>query len=361
MSRILYHFIRILTGIVFIFSGFVKMVDPVGTEIKLREYFSVDVLNLPFLNPYALGIGMALILLEWLIGWALIFNYKPKITLNIALILMAFFLFLTGYSAITGTVTDCGCFGDAVKLTPRQTFEKNIVLMLLLVYLRFNISHGKEIMKTKTVLLALLGSGAIVLMLWTVRHLPLIDFRPYAVGKNIREGMRIPPGAPQARFVNKWYYRVNGEVKEFSDKDQPWKIPGAEFVKRETEQISEGYVPPIHDFSIEGDAGDITDEVLDAPEIFVVAIPYPQKLTQQDLKTLMKIIQYFKQHRKKFVITTAEITPALERLTRAVNTPINITDGTTLKTMIRARAGVLKLKNATIEGKWAAKDFPLTK
>ncbi len=359
MKQILYRYIRIITGIVFIFSGFVKMVDPVGTEIKLHEYFSPEVLNLPFLNPYALGIGMLFILLEWAIGWALIFNFKPKLTLNIALILMTFFLFLTGYSAITHTVTDCGCFGDAVKLTPRQTFEKNIVLMLLLIYLRFNIYDSGKNLKLKTTIVSLLSIGALVLMLWTIRHLPLIDFRPYAVGKNIREGMSIPPDAPKAKFVNHWYYRIDGKVKEFSDKDQPWNIPGAEFVKRETEQISEGYIPPIHDFSIEGDWGDITDKVLDAPEIYIIAIPYPQKLTGKDLKQIVKIIGFLKKNKKDFVITTAEITPALERLTRTVDTPLNITDSTTLKTMIRSRAGILLLKKASVAGKWALYDFPV--
>ncbi len=357
MKKTIYHIVRIFLALVFIFSGLVKMIDPVGTQIKLEEYFSPAVLNLPFLTPYALAIGIFLILLEWTLGWSLLFNIKPRLTLKLTLALTLFFLTLTGYSAATGTVTDCGCFGDAVKLTPWQTFFKNVVLLILLL-ITYALKPEKQSASKPTFWIT--GAAALLalfLMLYTVNHLPLIDFRPYAAGKNIREGMTVPEGAPAPEFKNIWYYKINGEIKRFTDQEKPWEIEGAEFVKRETKMIKEGYVPPIHDFSIEGDWGDITDKVLDAPKIYLILIPEPYDLTEQDLKNLFNAVHYFKKHHLEFVITASDISPALERWSRAVNTPLNVTDETTLKTMIRTSPGIMLLEKATVKGKWTLKDF----
>ncbi len=357
MKKTIYHIIRIILGLTFIFSGWVKMIDPVGTQIKLEEYFSPPVLNLPFLSPHTLEIGMILITLEWTLGWALLLHFKPRLTIKITLSLTLFFLLLTGYSAITGTVSDCGCFGDAIKLTPRQTFYKNIALLSLILTALLLYSGDKKPSRIKGLIIGAIAVFAIAFMIYTVKHLPLIDFRPYAVGKNIRQGMEIPENAPAPEFKNIWYYKINGRIKRFTDRDKPWEIEGAEFIKRETEMIREGYVPPIHDFSIEGDWGDITEKVLNADKIYLILISKPYNLTPKDLKNLFKVVHYFKKHHSDFIVTASDYSPELERWSRAVNTPLNVTDETTLKTMIRSSPGIMLLEKATVKGKWTLKDF----
>ncbi len=357
MRKIFTEIIRIFIALNFIFSGFVKLIDPVGTQIKMEEYF--DVLHLSFLTPYALAFSIFLIVTEWTLGWWLLLKFRLQTTVYGLTLLTVFFLFLTGYSAVTGRVTDCGCFGDAIKLTPWETFFKNIVYLAGLLWLIRHLKYENTTGRTagKFIIAYLFPVAALILALWTVKHLPLIDFRPYAVGKNIRKGMEIPPGAKPYKFKEIWYYKVNGEIKKFSSEDKPWDIPGAEFVKRETVEIQKGYDPPIHDFIIEGDWGDITEKVLNADSVYLILIPDPEKLDDEDYKDLMKTMRKLKENKANYYLITAELTPKLERWSRAVDTPVNYLDRTTLKTMIRSRAGVMHLKKATVNGKWTLKDF----
>jgi hypothetical protein len=198
---------------------------------------------------------------------------------------------------------------------------------------------------------------AIIFAYWTIHHLPVIDFLPYAIGKNILKGMEIPAGAKPYKFKEVWYYKVNGEVKKFSTGDKPWDIPGAEFVKRETRMIQKGYDPPIRDFNIEGDWGDITEKILHSPSVYLILIVQPEKLSEQDYKNLMKAVNYFKQNKKEFYLVTSDITDKLDRWTWTVNTPLNQMDRTVMKTMLRSRVGVMYLENATVKGKWTLADF----
>ncbi len=349
--------IRFIVAVTFIFSGVVKLIDPIGTKIKLLEYFSEDVLNLDFLRPYALWIGIGLIFLEFSLGIWLLLGYRAKFTLRALLILILFFLFLTGYSAIFNKVTDCGCFGDAVKLTNWQTFYKNIILLFLIIYLNFYADQVKPLFN-KQITTAFAHSFSllsIIIMIYTVRHLPFIDFRPYAIGKNIQDGMRIPPNAPKARFKDIWYYKVNGKIKTYSNADEPWNIEGAEFVKRKTITLQEGYVPPIHDFSIENEQqGDITEQVLKAPEIYLIISYNPLKISDKSQKivnnTAKKLMKQGYEVIGLFALTDKTIQQKFKF-------PIYLTDATTLKTMIRSNPGLIKLQNGTVVDKKAWRDL----
>jgi len=347
--------IRLFVAVTFIFSGFVKLVDPIGTKIKMLEYF--DVLNLNFLSAYALPISVLLILLEFALGIWLLLGYKPKLTLKSLLILSFVFLFLTWYSAYFNKVTDCGCFGDAIKLTPWETFYKNVVLTALIVFLIWQSHKIKPLFNKKLNFYLSYGLTAIglLLMIYTIRHLPLIDFRAYAVGKNIPEGMVIPEGAPQPKFKEIWHYKVNGEVKEFSSEEEPWNIEGAEFIDRKTIVLREGYTPPIHDFSIENDTdGDITDKVLVAPEIYLIISYEPEAVTPEAQKITNQYAQKLKKEGKQVIgmFSTYD-----EHIASQYNFPIYLTDATTLKTMIRSNPGLIKLKNGTITLKKAWRDL----
>jgi len=355
--RYIINFIRFITAITFIFSGFVKMIDPVGTRIKMLEYFGEDVLNLPFLAPYALEISIFMILLEFGLGIWLLLGYQPKFTIKTLFVLILFFLFLTGYSAIFNKVTDCGCFGDAVKLTPWQTFYKNIILLGFILFLIWKKEYIKPIFPKKWTTAIAHSSllAGLLLMIYTVRHLPLIDFRPYAIGKNIQEGMIIPKGAPQPEFKDIWYYKVNGQVKEFNNEDEPWNIPGAEFVDRKTITLSEGYTPPIHDFSIENDAdGDITEQILSEPEVILIISANPYKISS-DAQSMVNNYARDLQKQNKKVIGMFSVVD--DELQQQFAFPLYMTDETTLKTMIRSNPGIIVLQKGTVADKKAWRDL----
>ena len=206
---------RIVVGALFIFSGFIKLNDPIGFSYKLQEYFSPDVLNIPFLEPYALLISVFVVVFEVVLGVFLLVGYKPKFTVWSLLLMIVFFTFLTFYAAYFEKVKDCGCFGDFLKLAPWESFWKDVFLLVLILILFFGVKHIKPIFsKLPTTILALLG---FIVSLWfgyhVLMHLPAIDFRAYAIGKNIKEGMLIPEDAPKPVQEYSWKFNINGEEK----------------------------------------------------------------------------------------------------------------------------------------------------
>ncbi len=356
MKKITY-LIQAFVALVFIFSGFVKLIDPVGTKIKMLEYFGEDVLNLTFLNPYALHISILLILLEFGLGIFLLFGLYKRFTTRSLLAIILVFLFLTWYSAYYNKVTDCGCFGDAVKLSVWETFYKNVLLIILIIWLNINYRNlyslfTKRLRSALSHLFVLLG---FILMIYTVFHIPVIDFRPYSIGKNIQKGMEFPKDAPRPEFKEIWYYKIDGKIKKFSTYEAPWDIPGAEFIKRETITLSEGYTPPIHDFSIENDnEGDITQQVLDENDIFLVISSEPNEISSKSVDVVNKFARQLKQKNIKIIGMFSELD---ERLQNLFDFPIYMTDQTTLKTMIRSNPGIIELHKGTVVKKIAWRDL----
>ena len=192
--KIVVQLSRILVGTLFIFSGFVKLVDPIGSQYKFQEYFSESVLNMEFLIPYALPFAILLIVAEILLGVMILIGYKSKLTVWSLFLLTLIFLFLTWYSAYYNKVTDCGCFGDAIKLSTWETFYKNVILIALIVLLLIKVAHIKPVFKGNVPKVITFLSLAVFLYIvqHVLTHLPLIDFRAYAIGKNISEGMVYP-------------------------------------------------------------------------------------------------------------------------------------------------------------------------
>ncbi len=350
--------IRFSVAIIFIFSGLVKLVDPVGTKIKMLEYFSSDVLNLTFLNPWAMEISLFLILIEFSLGIFLLFGLYPKFTNRSLLALISVFLFLTWYSAYYNKVTDCGCFGDAIKLSTWETFYKNVILFIFIIWLNFHFKYikplfGKKISMALAHTIILIGFA---LSLYSLYYLPVIDFRPYAIGKNIKEGMTIPENAARPEFKEKWFYKINGKVKEFCTEEEPWNISGAEFIKRETEVISEGYEPPIHDFSIENNEdGDITEKVLNADEIYLIISPDPQKISPD---ARIKVNSFARKLSKKNIKVIGMFSEIDDKIQKLFNFPLYLTDQTTLKTMIRSNPGIIKLQKGTVIEKKSWRKLP---
>lgn len=310
--KLLTHISRILVGLVFIYSGFVKLVDPIGSQYKFEEYFSAGVLNLEFLIPYALPFSILLIVAELTLGVMLIVGYKPKLTVWSLFILNLVFLFLTWYSYTYNKVTDCGCFGDALKLTPKETFYKNVVFMVFIILLILGIKYIKPLISNKTAAFATLLSllGAFAVTYYVLNHLPIIDFRAYAVGTDIAEGMKYQEGSDE--------------------------------------------IPPIHDFMIETDDGDKLEEMLAKEKAMLIIMSNFDKTEKEGVSKVAKVASKANKNGYEIYVLTASYVEDLAVTQKKFNLPytFGFCDETALKTVIRANPGIVTVKNGVITGKW---------
>lgn len=355
MRNFITQFSRIFVGILFIISGLIKLNDPVGFSYKLGEYFGETVLNLPFFIPYALAIAVLIVIFETVLGFMLLVGYKPRFTVWSLLLMIVFFTFLTFYSAYFNKVTDCGCFGDALKLTPWQSFTKDVVLLFFILILFFNINRIKPIL-SKGLTDGLVGLSVILCAFmgyWVLNHLPLKDFRAYKVGTNIQKGMEHPEGAPKAVVEMIFIYKVNGVDKEFGEKDLASLPAGATFVDRKDKVISEGYIPAIHDFSMEMDGSDYKDELLQEPKLLVYVM-YDLALANADgLQELEKLNQLAKAKGYKVIAMTASGAEDIATVKKDYGYTFDFyfCDATTLKTIERANPSIVVLEKGTIKQK----------
>ncbi len=352
MKNIITQFSRIFVGVLFIISGLIKLNDPIGFSFKLEEYFGETVLNLPFLIPYALAFALFVVIFEVVLGVALLVGSNVKLTMWSLLLMILFFSFLTFYSAYFNKVTDCGCFGDAIKLTPWESFTKDIVLLFFILILFFNMRFINPLF-TKTVrTIIVLGSiVACGFMGWYVlNHLPIKDFRAYAVGTNIEQGMSIPEDAPKSEIEMTFVYNVNGVNKEFTEATLMDIPEGATFVDRTDKIIVQGFVPPIHDFTMEKDGGDYKEELLQEPKLMMF-VAYD--LTKADPKGLAKLNALNASATAKGykVIAMSASTPEfIEKVKKQYDFPFDFyfCDATTLKTIERANPSIVLLEKGTI-------------
>lgn len=342
---------RIIVGLLFIISGFIKLNDPVGFSFKLEEYFSPGVLDLEFLMPYALAISILVVIAEVLLGVMLLVGFRIKVTLWSLLAMIVFFTFLTFYSAYFNKVTDCGCFGDAIKLTPWESFTKDVILLVLIVILLLGINSIKSPLgeggKRLIVGVSLLASA--IFAYYVLNHLPAIDFRPYKIGANIEEGMSVPEGAPVAIFDYSWKFNVNGEEKVIVTNGDYPSVDG-EFIGVETEEVQKGYEPPIHDFSIEKDGEDFAAALLQEPKL-VMVIAYDlaksQYIAFEDVK---EVTDKAMKEGYKVIGMSASGSGYTQKIKKEYQLGFDFyfTDETTLKTIIRSNPGVLVLEKGTI-------------
>lgn len=356
MKNIITQFSRIFVGVLFIISGLIKLNDPVGFSYKLAEYFSESVFNIPFLVPYTLVLALFLVILEVVLGVMLLIGYKSKSTIWSLLLLVVFFTFLTFYSAYFDVVKDCGCFGDALKLTPWQSFTKDIVLLFFILILFFNMKLVKPLFGTKVqniiVLLALASSC--FLGYWVLNHLPVKDFRPYKVGNNILKGMEIPENAEKSEVEMIFVYKVKEVDTEFTEKDvMDGKIPSdAVYVDRKDKVIKEGYVPPIHDFALELDGTDYKETLLQEPKLIIFTAYDLDKADVDGLQKLEKINQQAKAKGYKVIGLTAS-KDKTEEYKKKYNQTFDyyFCDAIAIKTIERANPSIIVLEKGTIKQK----------
>ena len=363
--RLVKNLCRIIVGIVFIYSGFVKGIDPLGSDYKFTDYFNA--FGMGWMNATTLFFSFALSLAEFLIGTALLFNLWVSRMAWGSLLFMAFFTPLTLVLALTNPVSDCGCFGDAMILTNWQTFWKNIILFLLAIMI---FVYRKEYKSSLSLMgqfsfLTLAGAGMLCLSIYCYRHLPVLDFRPYAVGKNITEGMRLPEGAKpdQYEVTLKYKNKQTGEIRSFTEENYPWQDTlNWEYESSSERLVKKGYITPIHDLVIEHPPlGNITEEILEDDNHTILAVAY--NLNQSDTQyqpAINRLAEYARKKGIRFYGLTSSTERDIEAYKKRNHVPYEFctADEIQLKTMIRSNPGVIILREGTILDKWAGKDVP---
>jgi len=429
---------RILVGSLFIVSGLIKANDPVGFSYKLNDYFAPGVFNIDWLDPYALQLSVLICVAEIVLGVAILFGARMKLASWSLLILMIFFTFLTGYTAIANWffdnyesstthffegifgfvaredisyMKDCGCFGDAIKLDPWESFWKDVVLLIFTVFIflkrkttkpeglqtdltnlgislvliaafalgmvswafpiwfaliTFAVLLGvKQFMKHDSKDWVMAGAATVIatwFSVYCIQHLPIKDFRPYRVGNNISELKECPPDAPKDIYDDTWFYEVNGVVNEYKTDDAPWNIPGAKFVDRETELIFKGCEPPIHDFVLESeDKTDYTEDVL-AEEYMLLVIAYDITKANGGVQDKLNAI-YDASNNDGGPYMYAVVSNVYEDIEPFRHEHQNMFeyltgDGTMLKTIVRSNPGLVLLNKGTVLAKWHYNDIP---
>lgn len=355
------HFFRIFVGVLFILSGLIKLNDPMGLSFKLDEYFSEGVFNLPFLQEYVLPLAIFVIIFEIVLGVLLLLGHRLKFTLLSLFLMILFFTFLTFFSAYYNKVTDCGCFGDAIKLTPWESFTKDVVLLVMILILILNQKYIKPIFKNPVTPSAITALSVILcsaVTYYVLNHLPIIDFRAYKVGTNIAKGMEIPEGEAKPIYEINFVYNVNGKEQVFKDTELVNLPPGAEYVSREDKLVQKGYEPPIYNFTIEKDGADYIDDVLGQPKALIFTNYNLSTANKNGLIALKEIAKKAEEKGYLVIGLTASSNEIIEEVRKELDLPFEyyFCDGTTIKTIERANPSIIKLEYGTIVDKKHWKD-----
>ncbi|MDD7420065.1 MAG: triose-phosphate isomerase [Prevotellaceae bacterium] len=356
---------RLLLAATFILSGFVKAVDPLGTQYKLHDY--LEAMGMAGMVPdwATLTASVLLAAIEFSLGIHMLFAIRRRLMTRVVLAVMVVMTLLTVWIAIANPVKDCGCFGDAIVLTNIQTLGKNIVLLVCaVVTARWHALMPRLVSRSNQWIVrnysALFVLAVSLISLYT---LPIFDFRPYHTGADIRQGMEIPPGAKEPEFVTTFIMQKDGQTKEFTLDNYPdstWQ-----FVDSKTVQTAEGYVPPIHDFSIQLNAtgDDITDEVLsNRGYTFLLIAPYLDRADDSNFGQIDQIYEYAQDHKVPFYCLTSSVQKDIDHWTDITGAeyPFCTTDATTLKTMIRSNPGLMLIKDGKVVRKWSHNRLPDT-
>ena len=363
LLKMIVNLCRIIVAVTFIFSGFVKAIDPIGTQYKLQDYLGAIGMAGILPNWTLLAVAVFLAAIEFCIGIFLLFAIQRRLISKLTVAFMAFMTMVTVWIVVADPVKDCGCFGDALHLTNTETLIKNIVLLVCslaimyrpLAMFRFVSKSNQWIVTNYTIVFILVSSG------FSLYYLPIFDFRPYHIGVNIPRGMEIPKGAKLPQFKTTFIMEKNGQRKEFTLDNYPdtsWK-----FIDSKTVQTSEGYIPPIHDFSItDNKTGlDLTNSVLSHKGYtFLLIAPHLETADDSNFGDIDRLYEYAQSYDFPFYCLTASTTKAIKRwidLTGA-EYPFCITDEAVLKTIIRSNPGLLLLKDGTIINKWSHNNLP---
>ncbi|MBY0542467.1 MAG: DoxX family protein [Sphingobacteriaceae bacterium] len=371
MQKVMLSFSRWFVGVLFIFSGLIKANDPLGFGYKLQEYF--EVFHLGFLNDWATAIAIFLCVLEIVLGALLLFGFWRNQVTKGLLAIIIFFTFLTFISAAFKVVTSCGCFGDAIPLTPWQSFGKDLILLVLIVYLYLNRDKINPITTNsswQSALFSAVFAASLMFSTFTYNRLPIIDFLPYKVGSSIPESMKIPAGEAEDEFLIMYQLKnkKTGEIKTMSDKDylslaiwkdENWEVVGTP----EKKLIKKGYDVKIKDLFISDASGtDYTKELIENPYYNLVVVAYDLKQTSEKgiSSTNALALNAAEQFNIRTVLLTSNSAQDATNFSKKMKLFMEVfyADAVPLKSMVRANPGVLLLKNGVIINKWHYHNLP---
>lgn len=359
--KIIAQISRVLVGVLFIISGFIKANDPLGFSYKLDEYF--EVFHMPWLAFASLALAIGICAFEIGLGVALLLGAKMKFTSWSLLSMIVFFTFLTFYSWKFDVVKDCGCFGDALHLKPFESFMKDIILLVLITFIFIKRNEIKPLLGDRpSTIGAYLGFiASFAFSMYCYRHLPVIDFRPYAVGTNIPEAMKLPPNAVKDSVVMVFVYEKDGKQMELSLDQLSTLDDTYKFIDRKDKVIREGDKPKIHDFTVTGlDGSDLTEDVLGTQNMFVL-VAYDLNKTDDNVQAKVNdFVSICQKYGVGFIGLTASSLKEVDDLRKKYNFIYDyyFTDGTTLKTIVRSNPGLVLLQKGTVKAMWHYNDFP---
>ena len=360
MIKIIVHLFRYFVGTLFIFSGLIKLNDPIGFSFKLEEYFGPTVFDLDFLIPIVLPMAIFIVIFEVVLGIFLILGYKREFTLWSLLLMIIFFTFLTWYSAYFNKVTDCGCFGDAIKLTPWESFTKDVVLLIMIAFLFVKKDLVNPIINLNLQKL-IIGTSLLVcfyITYFVLNHLPILDFRAYKIGENIIENMRVPEDAPKDIYEYEWLFSEGDEIKKYITNGEYPNAKG-DFLTVETKLIQKGYEPSIYDFSIEVNGNNLTDEILSEEKLLIYISHNLEKFSSKAIENMKFSAEKAKNNGFKIIGLTASSVEDRNIFIKTNNLSFDFytCDETALKTVVRSNPGAIVLKAGNVVDKKHYKDF----
>ena len=360
--------VRIIVGVLFIFSGIVKAIDPLGLNYKMQEFFEVwasdkyAVSLMNWMHSHSFLITVLMITLEVVLGAALLVGWRKKTVLRFLLLLILFFTFLTSYVLFSGKIRSCGCFGDCIPLTPIQTFIKDIILLGMIIFLilkqQFIEPLFKELLPMAIVFLSVIAVGFI--QMYVIDHLPLIDCLPYKVGNNILELRKMPADAIQDKFTYLFIYEKENVTKEFTTSNLPdstWK-----FVDRKQTLVEKGKnnVPLINDFALKDSLGnDSTEAILSLPASYLLFLKEMDPDVDRWLSVFADVVKKAKQQNIPLYIITADSKKVFNFFNKSnsYNLPVLICDVTAIKTAARANPTLFVMKGAVVQHKYSWADM----
>lgn len=345
------NIVRILIGLVFVFSGFVKAVDPWGFQFKLEDYFIA--FNWDIFMPFALALAILIPAAEFIIGFALLVNLKPKYAIWGSLIFMAFFLPLTLYLAITNAVSDCGCFGDAIKLSNWNTFYKNIIITAAIIFVIWQRKFLKSWLKN-TIEWIIIGLSALFIFgvsVYGLTYLPMMDFLPYKVGVDLK---------PDSNLKDKYFViyknKTTGQLEEYPANKYPWDdslwLAEHEFVDTRIEKAQK---PALLIMTYDTTDYDITDIVMlnENPTMLIVSYDI-EKINPRNSKKLKNWIHLAEKYNfNTYLVTSSDVKLVEQQLNNYnIEIPYALADDIALKMLIRANPGIVFMKDGVIKAKY---------
>ncbi len=358
-------FLRIVVGVLFIFSGVVKANDPLGLSYKMNEFF--EVWHMAWMMPYSLVLSIIMIGFEIIAGVAVLLGYAYRVFSFLLLLLITFFTFLTAYVLFSGKIKECGCFGDCIKITNTETFWKDVALLVMIIILFIFRNRVKPIFRPypSIAILILTIFFAFGMQWYALEHLPFHDCLPFKVGANLEVDRKIPPGAIPDKYESIMIYEKDGVQKEFTMDNYPWQDTTWKFVDRKDKLVQKGNAEPkVKDFVItDADGNDYTEQILTTPGYtFLLFVRDLEHARTDNMDKLRQLIAEANSKNIPFYVLSSASAEVSEKYRKewGLNAPFYILDMTVSKTAMRSNPGLMLLEQGVVKNKWSFRDYPET-